>query len=342
MAARAKQLLDKAFLRDLKRSAVLAEVYLHAKETNWLPLRQQGDRVAHPLAGEPVVESTQNRVEDVKTIPELPKLEVKDHEKELMPLIAGDWVTVIGPSLRDLSAQASQWWSEALSAPDYYAKWLASGPVDRLLMKPEAATRFDTGPLVRVEQRAVCLLLKAVPSHIRDEVVTARRLTTIDIIGAILTTLQPGGLRERSALLKFLTRSEAAKNVTEALEGVRLGRDGPKGPTKCTLPYQILLIGGLDLLTATAISANPEAHFRLQTFRHQSNVDHVPTQETAMSLGKMLQAELQVLEYAGPVKRNKVARIVDDDSGNPTSSRGKGDPKRAKGAIAREARMARG
>ena len=53
--------------------------------------------------------SEDNKVEDVKTIPELPKLEIKDHEKELTPLIAGDWLTVIGPSLRDLSAQASQW-----------------------------------------------------------------------------------------------------------------------------------------------------------------------------------------------------------------------------------------
>ena len=273
---------------------------------------------------------SENRVEDVKTIPELPKLEVKDHEKELMPLIAGDWLTVIGPSLRDLSAQASQWWSEALStAQDYYAKWLASGPVDRLLMKPEAATRFDTGPFVRVEQRAVSLLLKAVPSHIRDEVVTSRRLTTIDIIGTILTTFQPGGLRERSALLKFLTSPEAAKNVSEALKGVRRWSRWTQRANELhvAMPDATLLIGGLDLLTATAISQHPEAHFRLQTFRHQSNVDHVPTQEKAMSLGKMLQAELQVLENAGPAKRNKVARIVDDESGNPPSSGGKGDPK---------------
>ena len=166
--------------------------------------------------------SGDNKVEDVKTIPELPKVETKDHDKELTPLIAGDWLTVIGPSLRDLSAQASQRWSEVIDAAHlYYSKWLESGPVDRLLMRPERPTRFDSGAFMRVEQRAVALLLKTIPQHIREDVVATRRLTTIDIIGTILTTFQPGGLRERTALLKFLTTPESAKSVGEALKRVR-------------------------------------------------------------------------------------------------------------------------
>ena len=156
--------------------------------------------------------SGDSKVEDVNTIPELPKLDIKDHEKELTPLIAGDWLTVIGPSLRDLSAQASTWWSEVVAtAQAYYNKWLAKGPVDRLLMRPERPTRYDSGPFVRVEQQAVALLLKAIPQYIREDIVATRRMTSIDIIGTILTTFQPGGLRERTALLKFLTTPESAK-----------------------------------------------------------------------------------------------------------------------------------
>ena len=77
------------------------------------------------------------------------------------------------------------------------------------------------------------------------------------------------------------------------------------------IPDATLLIGGLDVLTAATISQYPEVHFRLQTFRHQNNVDHVPTQDKAMSLGQMLQAELQILEHAVPNKKSKLARLQD-------------------------------
>ena len=169
-------------------------------------------------------------------------------------------------------------------------------------MRPERPTRFDSGAFVRVEQRAVALLLKAIPQHIREDVVATRKLTTIDIIGTILTTFQPGGLRERTALLKFLTTPEPAKSVSEALKGVRRWSRWSQRATELhvAIPDATLLIGGLDVLTSATISQHPEVHFRLQTFCHQNNVDHVPTQDKAMSLGQMLQAELQILEHAVP------------------------------------------
>ena len=278
--------------------------------------------------------SSDIRVEDVKTIPELPKLEIKEGERDLMPLIAGDWLAVIGPSLRDLSAQATTWWTEAVGAAQtYYTTWLESSPVDRLLLRPERPTRFDTGPFTRVEQRAVALLIKAIPGHIREDVVAMRRLTTIDIIGTILTTFQPGGLRERSALLKFLTTPEAAKSTSEALKGVRRWARWSQRASELhvAIPDATLLVAGLDVLTSGVIAQFPEAHFRLQTFRHQNNVDHVPSQEKAMSLGRMLQAELQTLEHSGPSKRSKLARVqepsLDSLADNSSGKGGKGDPK---------------
>ena len=65
----------------------------------------------------------EGKVEDVKAVPELPKLEIKDSEREIAPLISGDWLALIGPSLRDLSAHDSQWWQQSLGASQaYYAK----------------------------------------------------------------------------------------------------------------------------------------------------------------------------------------------------------------------------
>ena len=70
--------------------------------------------------------STDSRVEDVKAIAELPQLEIKDHERELTPAIAGDWLALIGPSLKDLSAHASVWWKEVLDAAQHYYGQVAS------------------------------------------------------------------------------------------------------------------------------------------------------------------------------------------------------------------------
>ena len=291
-------------------------------------------RLTEVLEGVFKGKSGDNKVEDVKMVPELPRLDMKDNERELMPLIAGDWLATIGPSLRDLSAHATDWWSEVLeTAQHYYARWLESGPVERLVMVPDRPARFDKGPYVRVEQRAVSLLLKAVPQQIKEDVVAMRRLTTIEIIGTILTTYQPGGLKERTALLKFLTTPEASKSITEALKGVRRWARWRKRATelRVSIPDATLLIGGLDQLTQPVIAQYPEVQFRLQTFRHQHTVDHIPTEEKAASLGQMLQAELQVLEHSGPLKKPKLARM--EDGGESLGDTGKsGKPEnKAKG-----------
>ena len=79
------------------------------------------------------------KVEDVKTVPELPKLEIKENERDLSPLIAGDWVTIIGPSLRDLSSNATQWWDEVVGvSKQFYDRWLTVGPMERLVMVLES------------------------------------------------------------------------------------------------------------------------------------------------------------------------------------------------------------
>ena len=115
----------------------------------------------------------------------------------------------------DLSSHASQWWSEVQdSAHGFYNKWLGSSPMDRLLMRPERPNRFDSGPFTTVEQRGAALLLKAIPTRIREDIVSMRKLSTIEM----LTVYQPGGLKERGALLKYLTSPESAKTVPDALK----------------------------------------------------------------------------------------------------------------------------
>ena len=277
-----------------------------------------------------------NKVEDVKTVSELPKLEIKENERDLSPLIAGDWITVIGPSLRDLSSNATQWWDEVVGASkQFYDHWLTVGPMERLVMVPDKPQRFNTGPFTRVEQRAVSLILKAIPSHIRDDLVASRKLTSIEALCAILTTYQPGGLRERSALLKYLTSPEPGKNITETLRGLRRwGRWRLRAhELGVGIPDATLLVGGLDNLTSAILQQHPDVLFRINTFRHMNNLDHVPTEVAAASLAQFLQAEFQALDSGGSAKRVKLAKAQEtaEPTGEEKGKEGKGKTN-AKGA----------
>ena len=66
------------------------------------------------------------RAADLPMLPELSELEVG-------PLVAGDWITSIGPFLRDMSSSSSLWWDEVLRvAGALYRVWLGSEPMERL------------------------------------------------------------------------------------------------------------------------------------------------------------------------------------------------------------------
>ena len=100
------------------------------------------------------------------------------------------------------------------------------------------------------------------------------------------------------------------------------------GELKVAIPDSTLLVSGLDTLTSKALAGSPEAQFRIQTFRHQHGVDHVPTESKAVSLGQMLQAELQIMESAGSNKKPKLAKFGDfPGNDSATDSTSKGEPK---------------
>ena len=299
-------------------------------------LKQIADMLGEAIKGS---RAHENRVEDVKAIPELPKLEIKDGERDLSPLIAGDWITMIGPSLKDLSANATAWWCEVLSVTQsFYQQWLSLGPMERLVLTPDRPERFASGTYTRVEQRAVSLLLKAVPGFVKEELVASRKLSSIEILCAVYTTYQPGGLKERSALLRFLTYPEAGKGVSDTLKGLRRWNRWyvRASELKVVIPDPTLLVAGLDALTAQELTQWPNVQFRCSTFRNTHNVDHVPTSLAVTSLAKFLTAEFQALESSGPNKKIKLSKAQEnqESEGNPKGKEGKGKQKSGKGKTA--------
>ncbi|OLP94495.1 hypothetical protein AK812_SmicGene23478 [Symbiodinium microadriaticum] len=187
---------------------------------------------------------------EVKTsTAELQKLVINDGDKDVSPLLAGDWLTLAG----------------------------------------------------------LHLILKAIPNSLKEELVSTQRMSCIDAVAKIFCTYQPGGLKERSALLRFLTTPESSSDVNVALKHLkRWARWYRRAEDlQVSLPDSTLLLAGLDLLTSKALSKFPETQFRLSSFRYSQNIDMVPTSEKVCALAEMLQAELEVLDTGKGSKGGK-------------------------------------
>ena len=206
-------------------------------------------------------------------------------------------------------------------------------------MTPERPARFKEGPYTRVGQRGISLLLKAIPGHLKEEIVSCRKLTCIETLSIVLTTYQPGGLSERAALLKYLTNPDPGKNIKESLRGLRrwCRWKARAEELNIAIPDATLLVAGLDQLTSGTLAQFPEVSFRCSTFRHLNNIDHIPSDASVTSLSQFLQAELQLLDTGGGGKRIRLAKAQegsDSGEGKGKDGKGKGTSKGGKGKTA--------
>ena len=63
-----------------------------------------------------------------------------------------DWIEVIDGPLRDISDSSSWWWDSVKQrAQESYKKWVASGPYERLSLKPPTAEDLEKGKYSRLE-----------------------------------------------------------------------------------------------------------------------------------------------------------------------------------------------
>ena len=81
---------------------------------------------------------------------------------------------------------------------------------------------FAQSPWSRVEQRGSVALLKA--ESIKQEVITLRDVGSVPILFRILKTYQPGGLAERSTLLRQLVEQKVPSAIGDWLQALRLWR----------------------------------------------------------------------------------------------------------------------
>ena len=119
---------------------------------------------------------------------ELPKLSPPG--TELSAILFGDWLTVVGPLMGDVAPSAREWWRKTMhQVEELYGKWLTATPLQKLRLEPSSDE--IVGNFQRIEQRAVSMLLAAIPEVISKELIAARRMSVVAILLRLHTIYQP-------------------------------------------------------------------------------------------------------------------------------------------------------
>ena len=86
----------------------------------------------------------------------------------------GDWLSIIDSLMGDLSYSSGDWWALVRGAVDQgYRDWLNVGP-------PKWILGFQLWP--RTERRALSMLLGSILDPIQEEIISARKLTTDQVL----------------------------------------------------------------------------------------------------------------------------------------------------------------
>ena len=170
----------------------------------------------------------------------------------------------------------------------------------------------------RTERRALAMLLQAVPEHVRSEVISARKLTTDQVLFRLYCTYQPGGATERTRLLSAISDCRCGETVKEILNWIRTWRRyvGRAIELGVTLPDALVLVVVMQQGTDSLSQKSPQVAYRLNMIRQQLSIDQQPTTSSVMTYSEHLQAEAEemVLMGVGSVEPPKVGK----GSGKPS------------------------
>ena len=250
----------------------------------------------------------------------------------------GDWLSVVDSHMGDLSYSSGVWWSMVKGAVEVcYKEWLLKSPVERIRLKPKLEGQAHLWP--RTERRALSMLLQAVPDHVREDVISGRKLTPDQVLFRLYCLFQPGGASERTKLLQVIADCQSGDTVREVLGWVRNWRRyvGRAKELGITLPDALVLVGVLQQGSEVLSRKSPQVAYRLNMIRQQLSLDQRPNLISVMTYAEHLQAEAEELALVGsddtekerpPKPGNKPVVKALDGSGTggngPGSETGKG------------------
>ena len=268
------------------------------------PLEQAAQSVLRQLG---TSSSDGNWGEVIRSV-ELPPLQDL-REGDLGSLILGDWIQLITPTMKDLSATSWKWWEEVLNlAMVAYRDWLQAEPVQRLYIRPRTPPECS-GVWSRLEQRGQLMLINAAPQNIKAEVLASRTTSSVEVLYALFRRYQPGGLAERSRLLRQLVEPKAPQSMNEVVEALRGWRRSLRRAQELDIatPDATLLLGALDKMTELVGKRSSQVAFRMSSTRATLGVDVTPNLETVLSFADMLTAEAESLAISElqPIQETK-------------------------------------
>eukprot|EP00913_Durusdinium_trenchii_P005353 g4994.t1 len=255
------------------------------------PLEQAAQSVLRQLGTSP----TEGHGAEVIRSVELPPLQDL-REGDLGSLILGDWIQLVTPTMKDLSATSWKWWEDVLNfAMVAYREWLQAEPVQRLYIRPRLPAECS-GVWSRLEQRGQLMLINAVPQSIKAEILASRTTSSVEVLYALFRRYQPGGLAERSRLLRQLVDPKAPQSMNEVTEALRGWRRSLRRAQELEIatPDATLLLGALDKMSEL-VGKTSNVAFRMSSTRATLGVDVTPTLETVLSFADMLTAEAESL-----------------------------------------------
>ena len=184
-----------------------------------------------------------------------------------------------------------------LEAKGYYEQWRVATPMARLHIKPRCQVVEKNPTLQRTEQRGISLLVRAIPSSMRETIVAERLMTSTGILFTLLKNYQPGGRGERTTLLKELSNPKYGKSLNDAATTLRSWRRFFRRTEEigAVLPDPSVLLKALETPNQMVSKVDAQATFRLSQARVSLDIDASPTTTSVWDFSECLLAELDSL-----------------------------------------------
>ena len=261
-----------------------------------------------------------------RTMWELPKLGPTTEPQPAMR--CNDWLHRIKPSIHDLAPKAYAWWAVVMKeAREAYDNWCSAGPLERAAVRGQPSSYLKSEGFVRLESRTLAMLSKALPHTIYELALSARNTTCTGLIFLTLRTYQPGGLHERSELLRGLTSLQVAGTAAVAVSTLQAWfRHLERARSmNIAVPDSSLLIDGLDKMINPLLEKHPNLLFRTHSIRMQLQLDTIPSMQAVEQWARSLLAEMEILAVSGsdptPPKRTRVAALAGKGKETPSPTK---------------------
>ena len=222
--------------------------------------------------------------------------------KESSPVDIQDWLEEVGSIMGDLSDTSHEWWRAVRETADgHYKKWVTATPMEKLTIALPKDVKLEHGKYGRVNSRAAGMILGALPSEVKSEMVTKKCTgSSTSLVYKLLTTYRPGGEQEKTLLLEQLTTPEGVATPDLAVQALRKwGRWFLRAKDlTVTVPDPVLMVKGLATIVGPVLSKNQDAWLRTTMMRNRLQLDSNPTEETTLDYHRHLQAEMELLSTA--------------------------------------------